>query len=199
MGTSRTRVALVALILGLSLLPVGCGWFGGGTPTSTTAHKSGATTTTTAAANANGPTEAQRYRADMDKWAGTYWDNADTGALTFKKPQAPTAKEITRAKAFASAMHASLDALRNVNAPAQVAAAHAQFYAALTAELRALDRMVRAIESKNKRDIELAVRDANSARAFELQAEGILGPYLDAAGAGTSTTAPTSTLLGPTG
>ena len=197
MVTLRTRLALVALILCVSLLPMGCGLFGGDTSTSTTAHTSNAATTTTDSANASGPIGAQKYRADMDAWAGTYWANADAGALTFKKPLAPTAKEIQRAKAFASAMHASLDALRTVSAPAEVAAAHAQFYAALTAELRALDRLVRAIESKNKRDIELAARDANSARAYELQAQEVLGPYLDAVGANTSTTvAPTQ---GPTG
>jgi hypothetical protein len=202
MRTLSTRLTLVALILGLSLLPMGCGWFGGGTPTTTAAHLGNPATTTTAAASASasGTTEAQQYQAGMTKWANTYLTNVDTGALTFKKPLAPTAKEIKRAKAFATSMHTALDALRNVVAPAEVATAHAQYYAALDAELRALDRLVRAIESKNKRDIELAARDANSARAYELQAQAILVPYLDAAGDTTpSTGAATPTTSSPTG
>ena len=207
MVTLRTRPVLVTLILTLSLLPMACGWFGGNAPTSTTEHKRNPSTTTTTATGSGGPTEAQRYRLDMNKWAGTYWADADVEALAFKKPVAPTTKETRRAKAFASAMHASFDVLGTVRPPAEAAEAHAQFCAAFSTELRAVDRFIRGIETKNKRDIELAGRDAAIARAAELQAREALSPYLGATGTSTSTTgavpstaaAAPSTTSSPTG
>lgn len=177
MGTKKKRWALLVLVLGLSLLPIACGLGGGGTATTTTAHTSKASTTTSSPAGATGQTEAQKYQTEMSTWVETYWVKADAGALTFKKPKAPTAKEIRRAKDFDAAMHASLDTLRNIGAPAEVATTHAQFYSAYATEVAALDRLIRAIESKNGRDIELAVRSVKEANPVATLAMDALQAY----------------------
>lgn len=177
MSTLRKPWPLLILVLGLVLFPLACSQ-GVSPPTSAPSLRGGTTSTAPAVTSA---TQAGQYKTDLSAWADTYWSKADTGALTFKKPLAPTAKEMQRARDFATAMHASLTALRRIQAPAEVAAAHVQFYTALAGETNALDRLIGAIQNKNKRDMELALRSVTQARALELQAMKTLGPYLDTA------------------
>jgi hypothetical protein len=146
----------------------------GNHPTTSTTAPGGTTATTVVP-------EAQQYERALTDWFATYWAKADTNALVFKKPTAPTAAEIKRAKDFASAMHASLAAIKGIVPPAEAAQAHASFCVATTAEVKELDRLIRAIQAKNRRDIELAFRYATEAHKLEAAALDGLNPYLTGA------------------
>jgi hypothetical protein len=179
-------VVFLALIV-FALFQTGTWPFGGsgadaGTTNTThvATHATGGTTPTTTGGT-TGTTvisDAQKYLKAMNDWFAAYWKKADSTTLTFKKPGAPTAREIQQTKDYLASMHTAATALRAINAPKEVAMAHAAFYAALSGEISELDRLLRAIQSKNKRDIELSFRYYIKARDLGLAAAAVLDPYL---------------------
>lgn len=195
-------VVLVAVIVfalyQMDMLPFGGSGDSPGTTVTTKAvagggSGSGSTDTTGAGATTTTlPDEAQSYLTAMNDWAATYWEKANGSALNFKKILAPTSKELQRATDYVNAMHASLAALKGIQAPQEVASVHARFTTALSGEVTALDRLVRALKSKNSRDIELAFRSVDQWQTIEAQAEEILGPYLNKAGGIAEATTPST-------
>lgn len=133
----------------------------------------------TAADPVSGTAAIQTYSDELEAWAKAYWETADYGAFDFEDPLNPTGDEMTRLHEFADSMHDSLLALKRIEAPGSLTQAHGQFCSAMTGEISAMDRLIMAIENKNHRDAELALRMMSEARKVELQAENALGAYLN--------------------
>ncbi|HLA80258.1 MAG TPA: hypothetical protein VJP78_01325 [Thermoleophilia bacterium] len=137
------------------------------------------TTVLSVADTAPNTVEIQTYRQALQKWVEDYLLTADREAFDFEDPEYPTGDEMDRVLEFAESMHASIAALKKIGAPSPITQAHAQLCVALATEVSAMDRLIMAIENKNQRDAELAFRRMSEARGLELQAIGILDPYLD--------------------
>jgi hypothetical protein len=170
-------VALIAVIV-FALFEMGVWPFGGssGESVAATADHAAATHSTTTSSIA--ATGTAQYAADLTAWRAKYWNNADTGAFTFKNATAPTAKEVQRAQALADQQTESVAALKLIKPAAAIAQAHSLYVAAIDGEAKAVQRMVRAIRNKNWRDVELAMRDMNTARAVEVKTVAALDAYL---------------------
>jgi hypothetical protein len=145
-------------------------------------HPSTSTTGTNGTTATTAVPDAQQYLTAMNDWYTTYWIKADIKAVAFKKALSPTSKEVQRVKDFASAMHASLASVKGITPPQPAAQFHAVFCAVLTDEVKGVDRLIRAITSKNKRDMELALRYFTEAHEGEVAAMTALQPYLTASG-----------------
>ena len=174
----------ILAVVGMSVSQTACWPFGGSSSgvTSTT-QPAGKVTSTTAATTGTAPAataahEAAQYASDLNSWMAKYWDNADKGAFSFKKPTAPTAKEIQRAQALVDQQLASIGALKLIKAPAALTTTHAQYVAAIAGEAKAAQRVLTAARNRNWRDVELAMRAMNQARALEVASMGAMEDYM---------------------
>jgi HJR/Mrr/RecB family endonuclease len=102
----------------------------------------------------------------------------DAGAFTFKKPTKPTAAEVERAQAMCDKQTTSVTALRLILAPAALEQSHASYLAAIDGEAKAAQRIMRAVKNKNWRDVELAMRTMDTARALEVKTTGDIEDYV---------------------
>jgi hypothetical protein len=177
-------VVAILVVMGLSVSQTACWPFGGSVSktTSTTQSASKVTTTTTATAGgapvATAAEEAAQYISDLDGWMAKYWFGSDKGAFSFKKPTAPTAKEIQRAPALVDQQLASIGALTLIKAPKSLTTIHAQYVAAIAGEAKAAQRVLTAAKNKNWRDLELAMRTMDQARALEVTSMVAIQDYV---------------------
>jgi hypothetical protein len=191
-------IVLVALIV-FALFQMGIWPFGGSdadsqatVTTQHTAKTGGSGSTATSAARAStAEDQAKQYLADLETWQSTYWSTVDLGAFTFKKPTKPTAAEVERAQATCDKQTASVTALRLIMAPVALSGSHASYVAAIDGEAKAGQRVMRAIKNKNWRDVELAMRTMDAARALEVKTVEDIEDYVaqfDPAASTTTTT-----------
>ncbi len=139
----------------------------------------GATASTSSTEAAQSPEkQAATYAADLKAWQTEHWADIDGGAFSFKRPNAPTSKEIARAKAAAGQQEASVEALAQIVVPEGAAETHARYVAVIEAEAKVVQRLMTAIGNKNYRDIELAVRDLTAAHDLEAEAAAGIAEYL---------------------
>ena len=180
-------IVLVAVIV-FALFQMGVWPFGGAgsDTTDTTAYVAKSSTTSSASAKTSASSQVSaadqgaEYTTAMHGWIQKYGGTTDTQAFVFKKVTTPTAQEKERAQAAVVGQTESMTALGLIVAPEAIAAVHAQYAAAVDSEVRAARRLIAAIENKNRRDIELALRDIDAAHALGDTAMEGLDQYMAA-------------------
>jgi hypothetical protein len=132
---------------------------GEGVQAAHTSTTRGTTTTTTPALTATtirpAPTTTTAlsaldvYKADMRVWRDTYGDDMEAGYNVLgamRNPLSPSDEEVAAARALADTMDGLVADLERIQAPADLASAHADYAAALEDMHAGVDRLANALE-----------------------------------------------------